>query len=191
MSLSVMLLVLILLILGLARLERRGWSLSTRVLAGLVAGLSFGVALNVLTQYLGESRDNFLEWSRLLSEGYISLLKLIVMPLVLVSMIAAVVRLDAVSTLGRFGGLVIASLLATTLIAALVGALTAGFFDLSVSELLAGEAEEERISLLVDRQQVVQGLSVPTLLLNLIPSNIFSDLTGARPTSVIAVAIFG
>jgi len=191
MSLSVMLLVLILLILGLARLERRGWSLSTRVLAGLVAGLSFGVALNVLTQYLGESRDSFLEWSRLLSEGYISLLKLIVMPLVLVSMIAAVVRLDAVSTLGRFGGLVIASLLATTLIAALVGALTAGFFDLSVTELLAGEAEEERISLLVDRQQVVQGLSVPTLLLNLIPSNIFSDLTGARPTSVIAVAIFG
>ena len=83
MSLSVMLLVLILLMLGLARLERRGWSLSTRVLAGLVAGLSFGVALNVLTQYLGESRDSFLEWSRLLSEGYISLLKLIVMPLVL------------------------------------------------------------------------------------------------------------
>ena len=158
MSLSVMLLVLILLMLGLARLERRGWSLSTRVLAGLVAGLSFGVALNVLTQYLGESRDSFLEWSRLLSEGYISLLKLIVMPLVLVSMIAAVVRLDAVSTLGRFGGLVVASLLATTLIAALVGALTAGFFDLSVTELLAGEAEEERISLLVDRQQVVQGL---------------------------------
>jgi len=191
MSLSVMLLVLIFLMLGLARLERRGLSLSTRVLAGLVAGLSFGVALNVLTQYLGESRDSFLEWSRLLSEGYISLLKLIVMPLVLVSMIAAVVRLDAVSTLGRFGGLVIASLLATTLIAALVGALTAGFFDLSVTELLAGEAEEERISLLIDRQQVVQGLSVPTLLLNLIPSNIFSDLTGARPTSVIAVAIFG
>ncbi len=176
---------------GLALLARRGWSLSTRVLTGLMLGIGFGAILNVLPEHVFEQRLEFLAWTRLIGDGYVSLLKLIVMPLILVSMIAAVIRLDAVTTLGRLGGVVIATLLGTTFLAALLGAVVANVFGLTVQGLVAGEAELARIDVLADRQLVVQDLSLPLLLFSFIPSNIFADLTGARPTSVIAVAVFG
>ena len=67
---------------GLALLARRGWSLSTRVLTGLMLGIGFGAILNVLPEHVFEQRLAFLAWTRLIGDGYVSLLKLIVMPLI-------------------------------------------------------------------------------------------------------------
>ena len=50
--------------------------------------------------------------------GYISLLKTVIMPLVLVMMIAAVVRMREVADLGRIGGSVVGILVGTTAVAA-------------------------------------------------------------------------
>ena len=107
MMILVLLSVLVGLCYGLYRLGQREVSLSVRVLVGLLGGAIFGLLLNLCSGFLGESLESFLSWTRLVGGGYISLLKMIIMPLILVSMVAAVIKLEAVSALGRIGGLVL------------------------------------------------------------------------------------
>lgn len=174
----------------LVGLARKGLALSTRVLLALVLGLAFGSLLQAFYGSGGDALAAVLSWTNLVGSAYVSLLKVIIMPLILVAMIAAVLRLEALSTLGRIGGSVLAVLLGTTLIAAMIGGLLAAGFNLSVDGLVEGERELARAAVLVERQDRVADLSVPALLVSFLPTNIFSDLAGSRPTSIIAVVIF-
>ena len=176
---------------GLFRLRQKGLSLAWRVLVGLLGGALFGLILNLYSDPLGESLAQFLSWTRLVGGGYISLLKMIIMPLVLVSMVAAVIKLDAISALGRIGGLVLLTLLGTTAIAAMIGAYTAATFGLTAEGLIEGERELARAEVLFSRQVEMGDWALPEILLSFLPNNIFLDLTGVRPTSIIAVALFG
>jgi hypothetical protein len=121
----------------------------------------------------------------------VNLLRMIIMPLVLVMMIAAVVRMKEVAVLGRIGGSVIGILVGTTMIAALVGIAVTNVFGLSAEGLTEGARELERAEVLAERYQGFADLTLADMLVRFIPSNVFLDLTGARPTSIIAVVIFG
>lgn len=174
---------------ALIHLDRKGFALSTRVLTGLVIGALLGLVLQALV-----SPDNIkatLQWTNVVGSGYVSLLKMIVMPLILVSMIAAVVKIDEIASLGKIGTLVVVLLVGTTMIAALIGIVITAMFGLSSEGLTEGARELARAETLVSRQDTVANLSLPQILLSFIPQNIFADLTGARPTSIIAVVIFG
>jgi hypothetical protein len=116
---------------------------------------------------------------------------MIIMPLVLVMMIAAVVRMRELATLGKIGGMVIGILVATTVVSALVGIAMVNVFGLTAEGLTEGARELARAETLVARQETLADLTFADMLLRFIPSNIFLDLTGARPTSVIAVVLFG
>ena len=116
---------------------------------------------------------------------------MVIMPLVLVMMIAAVVRMREVAELGRIGGSVVGILVGTTAVAALVGIFVSNLFDLSADAITQGARELERAASLNSRYENVADLGLADMLVRFIPSNIFSDLTGARPTSIIAVVIFG
>lgn len=176
------------LVVMLASLERRGWVLSTRVMIALVMGLILGSGLQAFL--IPEQSQSVLHWTNFVGSAYVNLLKMIIMPLVLVAMTAAVLRLEQLSTLGQLGSSVLAVLLGTTMIAASLGALLAAGFDLSADGLVQGERELARAEVLIARQDTVADLSIPSLLLSFLPTNIFADLAGNRPTSVIAVVIF-
>ena len=174
---------------GLIALDRRNFALSNRVLTALVVGALLGLSMQILgsTETIQETN----RWTNVVGSGYVSLLKMIVMPLILVSMIAAVVKIDEIASLGKIGSLVIGLLVGTTMIAALIGMVVTASFGLSAEGLTQGARELARAQVLVSRQDTVADLSLPQILLSFIPQNIFSDLTGARPTSIIAVVIFG
>ena len=175
----------------LVRLRRPSFSLSRQVLAGLVAGLGFGFALQFAYSGNPDVMAGTLEWTNVVGTTYVNLLKMIIMPLVLVMMIAAVVRMREVAALGKIGGMVIGILIGTTMIAALVGILMANVFGLSSEGLTEGARELARAEVLVNRQENIASLGLADMLVRFVPSNIFQDLTGARPTSVIAVVLFG
>jgi len=179
------------LIVVLTRFRRPGFSLSRQVLTGLVAGLAFGFGLQFAYGGGSETIAGTLEWTNVIGNGYVNLLKMIVMPLVLVMMIAAVVRMHKVAALGKIGGMVVGILIGTTMIAALVGIMMASVFGLTAEGLTEGARELARADTLLSRQDAVADLGLADMLLRFIPSNVFLDLTGARPTSVIAVVIFG
>ena len=183
--------VFIAIIVFLARFRRPKYSLSRQVLMGLIAGLVFGFGLQLFYSGNPAVMSGTLEWTNVVGTSYVNLLRMIIMPLVLVMMISAVVRMREVAALGKIGGSVIGILIGTTMIAALVGILMANAFGLTAEGLTEGARELARADVLQSRQESMSELGLADMLVRFIPSNVFSDLTGARPTSVIAVVIFG
>ena len=175
----------------LARLKGPRFSLAQRILAGLIAGVVFGLALQLVYANNPAAIQGTLKWTNVVGSGYVSLLQMVIMPLVLVMMIAAVVRMREVAALGKIGGLVIGILIATTMVAALVGIGIVNVFGLSAEGLTEGARELERAEALLARRESIANLTLADMLVRFIPSNVFLDLTGARPTSIIAVVIFG
>ena len=166
-------------------------TLSRLVLFGLVLGSAFGLALQLVFGEGNEAIPATLEWVNVVGRGYVGLLKMVIMPLVLVSMIAAVVKLEKGGSLGKISGLTISVLLITTAISAVVGIAVTQVFGLSAEGLTEGARETARIAVLENRIDRVTDLSIPQMLVSFIPTNPFADLTGSRSTSIIAVVIFG
>ena len=173
------------------RQQNKENSLSRLVLLGLVTGSVFGLVLQITFGQEVHVINQTLEWINIVGSGYVSLLKMVVMPLVLVSMISAVVKLEKGGSLGKISGLTISILLATTAISALVGIMITQAFGLTAQGLVEGARETARIAVLENRAGAVSDLTIPQMLISFIPTNPFADLTGARSTSIIAVVIFG
>ena len=178
------------LILLLAKFSTKDVKLSRKVFMGLIVGVIFGFALQVLYGTGSETIAGTLEWTNVVANGYIRLLYMIIMPLILVSMIASVVRIDEVSSLGKIGGMVVGVLVFTTMISSLVAIGVTDIFGLTAEGLVGGERELARASALEGRMGTVSDLSVASMIVSFIPRNIFSDLAGARPLSIISVVVF-
>ena len=112
------------------------------------------------------------------------------MPLILVSIISAFTKLQLTKNLGKISGLIIGILILTTGIAAAVGIAASAGFDVSATGLQQGDAESARLKLVEERFTSIEKTTIPDKLLELLPTNPFLDLTGARPTSTISVVIF-
>ncbi|ROR15398.1 L-cystine transporter [Erwinia sp. JUb26] len=179
------------LLLLLAKTGRQGWSLSKKVLVGLVVGVLFGLALHTIYGENSEVIKQSVSWFNLVGNGYVQLLQMIIMPLVFASILSAVARLHNASSLGKISVLTIGVLLFTTAISAAVGVLVTWLFGLNASGLVQGVQETARLTAIqTNYVGKVADLSAPQLLLSFIPKNPFADLTGANPTSIISVVIF-
>jgi len=179
------------LLLLLSRLGRQSWSLSKKVLVGLVIGVLFGLVLQTIYGAQSEVLKTSISWFNIVGNGYVQLLQMIVMPLVFASILSAVARLHNASSLGKISLLTIGVLLFTTAISALVGVFVTGLFHLSAEGLVQGAQESARLAAIQSNYAgKVADLTVPQLLLSFVPKNPFADLTGANPTSIISVVIF-
>lgn len=175
----------------LFQLNKRDMGLSRRTLVGLVAGSIFGFYLQLVFGYGSEVAQGTLEWTNIIANSYVNLLRMIIMPLILITMIAAVLKVEEIKSLGKIGGSVVAILMATTAVAALIGIVMAMVFGLNAGDLATGARELARAEVLQARQGSVADFSVPQLLVSFVSTNIFADLSGARSTSIIAVVVFG
>lgn len=173
----------------LSRWHRSRNSLAPAVFAGLLLGILFGGFIH-LAEGWGVNTEWVLGWVGLIGDGYVNLLYVLVMPLVLVSILGAVVRVSDTRALGKISVSVLAVLLGTTAISALIGVVVAHLFDLTAEGLVEGAREAARVEVLNERIGRVSELSIPEILTGFIPRNIFFDLAGHRDNSVIAVVIF-
>ncbi|MEC0283397.1 L-cystine transporter [Terribacillus saccharophilus] len=171
-------------------MQKKHISFSKRVLTGLGLGIVYGVILQLFYDPASETIVMTNDWFGLVGSGYVKLLQMIVMPLVFISIVAAFTRLEKSSNLGKISGLVIGTLMVTTAIAAAIGIAAAAGFDLKAIDITAGDAEITRGEDLETSLTEVQSTTVPQKILEFLPANPFLDLTGARPTSTIAVVIF-
>ncbi|EMH2038842.1 L-cystine transporter [Proteus mirabilis] len=184
-------LVFVVLLLILAKLSQRQWSLSKKVLVGLVFGVVFGLALHAFYDAHDPIIKESILWFNIVGNGYVQLLQMIIMPLVFASILSAVSRLHQASSLGKISALTIGTLLFTTAIAALIGIVIANIFGLTAEGLVQGEQEAQRLATIQHNYiGKVSDLTVPQLILSFIPKNPFADLTGASSTSIISVVIF-
>lgn len=171
-------------------MQKKHISFTKRVFTGLGIGIILGVFLQAVYGTDSAVLHETTEWYNVVGRGYIRLLMMIVVPLVLVSIIQSIINLKKTAELGKMSGWIIGILITTTMVAALIGIGSALIFDLNAEEIEMGQAETERANMLESRLSEVESSSTPAKILNFIPANIFLDMTGERPTSVIAVVIF-
>ena len=124
------------------------FTLSRRVFMGLVGGTVFGLYLQFAFAGNPVVMDATLEWTNVIANGYVGLLRMMIMPLILITMIAAVLKVDEIKSLGKIGGTVVGTLIVTTVIAALIGILMATLFQLNAGDLAGGAAEMARAEVL-------------------------------------------
>jgi len=171
--------------------KNSAFTLSRRVFMGLIGGIVFGMYLQGAFGGNAEVIGSTLEWTNVVANSYVALLRMMIMPLILITMIAAVLKVEEIKSLGKIGGTVVGTLIVTTVIAALVGITIALLFGLNAGDLAGGEVEMARAEVLQARQGSVADLSLAELLVSFVPSNIFSDLAGHRSMSIIGVVVFG
>lgn len=171
--------------------SKKTQSLSRKVFTGLVLGLAFGFFLQLLYGVDSDVMAQTLNWTNLVGDTYVRLLRMIIMPLILITMIGSVLRMDAIASVGKIGVSIVGMLVLTTAIAALIGIALTLLTGLSAEGMVAGARELARADVLEVRRGTVSGLSLPDIIVGFIPTNIFADLTEARDNSIIAVVIFG
>ncbi|MFV0559414.1 MAG: L-cystine transporter [Enterococcus sp.] len=172
------------------RMQKRHAKFSTRVFTALGVGIVFGGILQLIFGNDGDVITQSMQWIGVVGNGYVAFLQMLIMPLVFVSIVGAFTKMKVSEKLGKISATVLATLLGTTAIAALIGIGTTMLFGLQGAKFTEGAAETARIADITQSQQSIQGATIPDQLLSFIPKNVFADLAGTRSTSTIAVVIF-
>lgn len=125
-------------------LQKKFVSFSKRVFISL----AMAIVLGGIFQYIYGSNSEIVKTSmvyvNIVGEGYVRMLKMIVIPLIMVSIISSIVNLKDSKSLGKMGGLIISILVGTSIIAALVGIFIALGFGLTADGLQLGAKEIAR-----------------------------------------------
>ncbi|MDR1939176.1 MAG: cation:dicarboxylase symporter family transporter [Clostridiales bacterium] len=175
-------------------------SFTVRVLAALVLGLAIGITIqavfgeNVKTVTILPDGGELVEWEVVLKgagadiyawinvvgSAFVKLLQFVVVPLVAVSITAAISKTGGSKDGAKKSLKIIAFLLVTTAISAVIAIGVTKLFNLSASHLIRAK-ESSR-----------QPTDIPTTILNLIPSNLVGAFTANSVLPVVLIsALFG
>ena len=174
----------------LYRLQSRHIKFTRRVFIALGLGAAYGLILHWVYGPGSQTITSSIEYIDIVGHGYVQLLRMIVTPLVMVSIITAILKLKGGQSLGKISGVSIGIMLFTVAIAGLIGVGVSLLFGLSAEGLTAGARELARAEMLTDRLGTAEQLSIASMLVDAIPANPFQDMAGLRSTSIISVVIF-
>ena len=193
MSLYVLINIIILLILiaVLYIMQKKHIDFTFRVLGALIIGLALGLLLRNLYSDNTEVIDKTIVWYNIVGNGYVRLLQMLVMPLIFVSITMALINIKGESNLKKMTLSIIAVLMITTAISALVGIFVAKGFGLDASKLqsLVGDISQGS-SNYEGRLESFTSKPVPQQLLEIIPTNPFSALAGFGGSPTLSVVFF-
>jgi L-cystine uptake protein TcyP (sodium:dicarboxylate symporter family) len=174
----------------LYRRRKHGASMSSTVLLSVLLGVVLGTLAQAAWGLESAAVAGTMTWVGVVGGIYVRLLQMIVAPLVFISILGAVSKLQDARSLGTIGGGIIGILLITTAAAAGIGIGVARLFGLRAEGIVRGARELERGALMEGRVAEATALDLPSLLQQMVPANIFADLAGTRSTSLMAVVVF-
>ncbi|MDU3338196.1 cation:dicarboxylate symporter family transporter [Paraclostridium bifermentans] len=152
----------------------------------MISSIAMGIGLGLIIQFIaGFPNDptkvtwltEVSKWYGLFGYGFMDLLKMLVVPLVFVSIVRVIMNLKQGENLGKLTGRTIFMLLGTTAIAAAVGIIVGNLFKLGVGQEVAHQATE----------QLREVTPVVDTLRGLLPSNPVDAMAQAN---VVAIVIF-
>lgn len=164
------------------KIEKKKLSLTSKIFIGLIAGVICGVIFNLFvpTSYV---RDTIIidGICYVIGNGFIKLMKMLVVPLVFCSLVCGASAIGDTKTLGKAGGKTIAFYLATTAIAVTVAISVAALIKPGIG-LNMNMIETENVT-------VAEKTSAVDTLLDIIPDNPFSSLANGNMLQVIVFAL--
>ena len=165
-------------------------SFAKRVLGALFVGIIFGLILQFSFGHASRIVNQAISWINIVGNGYIALLQMLVIPLVFISLVGAFTRLKVSQNLRKISITVLATLLITTAIAALIGIISVFVFHLQGANFINNSPGESGLKVIRQHQSQLKGQTLPDQIVSFLPTNIFADFAGTRATSTIAVVIF-
>lgn len=164
------------------KIEKKKLSLTSKIFIGLIAGVICGVIFNLFVP-ASYVRDNIIidGICYVIGNGFIKLMKMLVVPLVFCSLVCGASAIGDTKTLGKVGGKTIAFYLATTAIAVTVAISVAALIKPGIG-LNMNMIETENIT-------VAEKTSAVDTLLDIIPDNPFSSLANGNMLQVIVFAL--
>ena len=156
-------------------------SFTKKVLISMLAGIIVGVLINNFLL-----PNDFVEYYLInqifltISSLFLILLKMIVLPLIFVSVISGIVSINDVSTLGRLGAKTFSLYILTTLVAITLALFISGFVNYDtvgqITNNIQSNTEEN-----IDQKNII---------LSIFPTNFFSALANGNVIQVLAFAVF-
>ena len=154
--------------------EKKKLSLTTWIALGLVlgviAGLAFQGAPDVATEYI-----------KPFGTIYLNLIKMVVVPVVLLSIMQGIVSLQDVRKVGSIGVKTICFYLVTTAIAITLGLVLANILQVGAGYTISTEGLS---------YEAAEAPSLMDTIVNIFPSNFFQPLADATMLQVIVIALF-
>ncbi|WP_297208177.1 cation:dicarboxylase symporter family transporter [uncultured Brachyspira sp.] len=184
--------IILLLIIGvLYAMQKKHINFTYRVLSALILGLALGFVLRTIYASNMEVVNQTIVWYNVVGNGYVRLLQMLVMPLIFVSITMALINIKGDSNVGKMTIIIIAVLMITTAISALVGFLTAKGFGLDASKLesIVGDISKGA-SNYEGKLEQFSSRPVPQQLLDIIPTNPFAALAGMGGSPTLSVVFF-
>lgn len=190
MAIMINVIVFLLCIAGLFIMQRKKVSFNIRVLVALAGGIIFGAILHQIyaAPEQAEALSQSLRWIAIVGNAYVRLLKMMVIPLIFVSITCAIVNQKSGKDLGKITALVLAVLLSTAAIAAVVGGLTAKGFNLSAEGLQIGESETATTQKIEDKAKAMT--PIEQTIVNIIPTNPIYAMSGQGEAATLSVVLF-
>lgn len=121
--------------------KRKNISFTKRVFISLGLGIVFGITIQYFYGTNSSITNETINWINILGDGYVRLLKMIIIPLIITSIISAIIKLTNSKDVGKMSLFVILTLVFTAGIAAIIGISTALILGLT-AEGLQAEARE-------------------------------------------------
>ncbi|MEG1310734.1 MAG: dicarboxylate/amino acid:cation symporter, partial [Romboutsia sp.] len=156
---------------------RKKMTLTSKILLGLLLGFLFGLILNQIpSNYI---KDTLILGGvlKVLGSGFTSAIKMMVVPLVFVSLICGSASMGDVNKLGRIGGKTMLFYLGTTAIAIIISLILGNVLKpgvgLDMSHMVSGEVV------------VGESKSIVDIILNIIPSNPVQSLANGEMLQII------
>jgi len=166
----------------LVTLQKRKKSFNVRVLTALGLGVVFGSVLQAVFGADSSVTKDVIKWSGIVGSAFTKSLQFIIVPLILISIISAITKIQTGAKALKTSGRIIAILLITTAISGLIGFLAVELFNLDASELVKSVYSSEP-------NDSLKPTDIPTSILNIIPSNIFSALSANSALPIVFIGV--
>ena len=161
-------------------------NLTQKILIGMALGLALGVVFQA-TDLVSNGFISTYVLNGVIDAGgkiFVTLLKMMVVPLVFVSLVCGAASLGATGSVGRLGGKTIGLYLATTALAVSLALMLALVVDPGLSA-----ADEQNSAVAFDAYQAKEAPSVKDTLINIFPSNPIQAMADGKMLQVIIFAL--
>ena len=175
--------VIIMLFMVINKLEKKKVKFSSRMIVGTLMGFALGIIIQWVAGFPSVPGDikwlsEVSSWYGLVGNGFMDLLKMLVVPLVFLSIVKVIMNMQG-ENLGKMTARTIGMLVGTTLIAAVLGIFIGQFLNLGAGLVVeGGNAEIREITNIVDT------------LRGLLPANVVQAMAEGKVVAVVIFAAF-
>ncbi|MGL5977884.1 MAG: cation:dicarboxylate symporter family transporter [Erysipelotrichaceae bacterium] len=176
--------VLFILFYGMKQMEKRRLNFSKRMILGTVLGLVLGLVMQVFSGFSNTPLEitfikEVTKWFSLFGNGFIDLIRMLVIPLVMVSIVHVIVNMKEGADLGKLTKNTLIVTTTMVAVAALVGIVVGMLFQVGAGMNIAGgDSTIREVSTIVDT------------LRNLIPSNPAQAMVDVNIIGLVILAAF-